>query len=224
MFINIPIILSAALIDSFNPVSFALLTHLVDDLSKYKLPRSVILLHGIIFILSIFVIYLVLGATFLTLFHYLITNHHGLIYFLAVPIIIAGILKLKNYFQKKTIDLDRLPYHRLESHKRKVHPSLLNTFFLGASFSLVELAYTGAIYLAILTLIILSGFSPNSLSLLLLYLMIFIVPLILVLFMVHQGLSSKTFLDWYKEHPKVTEFWLGILIMMFGVWIALFPI
>ena len=93
----------------------------------------------------------------------------------------------------------------------KRHPalSLLVAVFLGFFVVLIELPCTGAPYFAILGMLSQGEFS-EAIPLLLLYNLIFILPLIVIVGLAYLGTSEKSLKKWREEHKGLMRLLIGL--------------
>ena len=84
--------------------------------------------------------------------------------------------------------------------------------------ALVELPCTGAVYLAILSIMALSGITTLNIELLLLYNIIFVLPLVVILISFVYGMKSERIEAWRKAHRAVMRLIIGAVLVALGVW------
>jgi cytochrome c biogenesis protein CcdA len=101
----------------------------------------------------------------------------------------------------------------LEKYARR--GTLLSLIVLGVLVSLVELPCTGGIYLAILSLIVESG--PKGMIYLILYNIIFVLPLILISYFVYRGAKIETVNDWVQKNKRFMRLGAGIVLLGLGL-------
>ena len=98
----------------------------------------------------------------------------------------------------------------------------LFTFGMGVFVALVELPCTGAVYLAVLALMSFSGLTLTNFSLLVLYNLIFIAPLIVILYLFYQGTESKVIHRWMKRIKPYMRLLTGLLLLGLAAWMVAF--
>ncbi len=219
--INIPLIIGAAAVDSINPCAFGVLIFLLSYLAGSLKNKKKILFHGLIYILGVFITYLIAGSILLPI----IRSVAGLsvwVYFgIAVFIILAGLLEIKDFFwYGKGFSLSIFPSEakRIKKYVKSISASPLTAFFLGIFVAIVELPCTGAAYLAVLTIMSLSGLNLSNLTLLVLYNLIFVFPLVVILFAFTRGISAKQFRIWENKYKKWMRLAIGSILLLLGVW------
>lgn len=210
------VILSAA-IDSINPCAIGVLILMVSVVLGGKGSIKRLMLLGSLYVFSIFVTYLLAGL--------------GLIYLLAsVPlfvaeylalivgsfVIIAGILEIKDYFwygQGFSLQIPSYFVKKIHSYFKNV--TIPGVIFLGAFIAGVELPCTGAPYLAIITLLSLN-FDFYAFILLVLYNIIFVLPLVIILLLVAAGVRVSKVKRWKQANKGYMRFAIGLMLVGLG--------
>jgi cytochrome c biogenesis protein CcdA len=185
---TLSVVLVSAAIDSINPCAIGVLILMVSVVLQGKGSVAKLLFLGGLYIFSIFLTYLLAGL--------------GLVYFLnKVPlyvseylalgvgtfVILAGLLEIKDYFwYGKGFSLQIPPYFADKIHTFSKNVTVPGVIVLGCFIAAVELPCTGAPYLAIITLLSLN-FNFTAFLLLVLYNVVFVLPLVVILFMVAAG-------------------------------------
>jgi len=223
--LTLGIIISAALIDSINPCVFGVLIFLIAFMMKaFKSPGKM-LLGGFLYTIVVYATYLLIGFGILKFA--LSTGISSTFYWVAALIaIIAGLLEIKDYFwYGQGFTLQMIPggaarikaYTNWISNMEGRHPALLflTTAALGVFVVLVELPCTGAPYLAILGLLSKGEFSA-AVPLMLLYNLIFILPLLLIIGAAYFGTSSEKLEEWRKEHRGLMRLGIGLALLALG--------
>lgn len=210
------VVISAA-IDSINPCAIGVLILMVSVVMGGKGSTKRLLTLGGLYIFAIFLTYLLAGL--------------GLIYFLAsVPlfvaeylalvvgglVILAGILEIKDFFwYGKGFSLQIPPYFANKIHKYSKNVTVPGVILLGAFIAGVELPCTGAPYLAIITVLSLN-FNFSAFLLLLLYNIIFVLPLIVILFMVAAGTKINVIQNWKQANKGYMRLGIGLMLIGLG--------
>lgn len=91
--------------------------------------------------------------------------------------------------------------------------------FLGAFVAGVELPCTGAPYLAIITILRID-FNFQAFLLMVLYNFIFVLPLLIILFMVAGGAKISSVAKWKEESKGTMRLFMGLLLVSLG-WILI---
>ena len=223
--ITLPILFGAALLDSINPCVFGVLIFLIAFMTKmFKSPRKM-LIGGLIYVSVVYLTYLLIGIGFLKF-----TVSFGFsvaVYWVAAVIaILAGIVEIKDYFwYGKGFSLqiipggaERIKYYtkKIEKlHKKDGYLAYLAAIPLGIFVTLVELPCTGAPYLAVLAIIGAGNFT-QGIPLLLIYNLIFILPLFVIIGFAYFGKTSKTLEKWRKDHRGLMRLSMGLFLVALG--------
>lgn len=204
------VVVGAALIDSINPCAFGVLLFLMAVLLSMGSAKRA-LRSGMIYTLVIFLVYLAAGFGIMRFAgDFLVMNSVKV--FVGVVILIGALIEFKDFFfEGKGISLaipkSAKPY--LEKYARK--GTLLSLVVLGALVALVELPCTGGIYLAILSLIADSG--VKGIFYLVLYNVIFVLPLILISYFVYRGARVEVVNEWVQRNKRFMRLAAGIVMV-----------
>ncbi|MCX6709597.1 MAG: hypothetical protein NTV63_01415 [Candidatus Woesearchaeota archaeon] len=220
--LTIPAIVSAALIDSINPCAFSVMIFLLVYLLALG-ARKRILKVGFTYIAVVFMVYLLSG---LGLFIFIqSTGLTKIVYTIAAIIAIAaGLINVKDFFwYGKGITL-AIPESKQPIIKKYVQKaSIPAAIILGALVSMFELPCTGGVYLAILGLLSSRMSLISGLPYLILYNIIFVLPLIVILSVVYKGIPPERVEHWRLDKRKWLRLSMGLmmitlgLLMLFGV-------
>src|SRR3989344_4717203 len=213
--INLPIIIGAALIDGINPCAFGVLIFLLAYLTKTA-HKSHMLFNGLVYIFFVFLTYLAAGLVLLPILRSLAGFSVVSYYVIAGVIALAGLLEIKDFFwYGKWFSLGIIPSEaeRIKKYVRKVGDSPLTSAFLGTFVALVELPCTGAVYLAVLALMSLSGVTVNNVLFLLIYNAIFVLPLVVILVFVVKGMHWTWLEEWRQKHKGVMRLFIRLLLI-----------
>ncbi len=223
--VNLPTIgtvLLTAAIDSINPCAIGVLILLVSTLLSSTKSKAKMLKIGIIYIAAVYVAYflaglgLTLGLSFVPL---------GIAEYISIAVasvvIFLGLVEIKDFFwYGKGFSLMISPDRAKQISERMKNISGPSVIFLGAFVALVELPCTGGPYLAI-TLLLSQSFNLNALLLLALYNVIFVLPLIIILFMVYFGTTKVHELKMWKQKNRAYMRLATGLILIFLGWLLM---
>lgn len=223
--LTLGIIIAAAAADSINPCVFGVLIFLLAYMTKVFKNKLRMLLAGIIYVTAVYATYFLLGMGILTL-AYTAGIAKPFYKFAAIVAIIAGLIEIKDYFwYGKGFSLQMIPgaserikkYSNVMETLELKHPilSLAIAAFLGMFVVLVELPCTGAPYLAILGMLSTGNYAAG-IPLLLLYNLIFILPLFFIIGLVYAGQTSSTLEKWRKEHRGFMRLGIGLFLLTLG--------
>lgn len=213
---TIATILITALVDSINPCAIGVLILLISTLIVTK-KRENIFKIGFFYISAVFLTYLLFGL--------------GLISFVAsVPlaaaeyisiavglvVIFVGIFEIKDYFWYGIGFSLAIPKKYADKIKEKVQNiSIATVIFLGFFVAAVELPCTGGPYLAV-TLLLAQNFNLTAFILLIIYNIIFVMPLIVILLLVKFGVKVQNIQEWKQANKRYMRLITGIVLIGLG--------
>lgn len=204
-------------IDAINPCAIGVLILMISVLTAAKQSPKRLLFLGSMYILSVFTVYLLagLGLTyFFAVLPQVITEYISI--FVGVLIVGAGLIEIKDYFwYGKGFSLTIPPVFAAKLKNYSSKTTVFGVMFLGAFVSAVELPCTGAPYLAIITLLS-QYFDFTAFLLLVLYNLIFVIPLFIILFLVSTGKRLTTIKHWKEHNRPVMRLLAGLLLIGMG--------
>ena len=179
---------------------------------------------GIVYIFFVFLTYLAMGFGLL-FFIQRLNIGKPLNFVVAIIVIILGLTEIKDYFRYgKGISL-QIP----KKHAKKIMHSINNLTFtgsilLGVFVAAAELPCTGGPYIAITSLLADIGFSWDVFIKLFIYNIIFVFPLIVILFLVYFGMSTEKIKSWKEDKKKWMRLFMGLVMVTLGVLLILINI
>ncbi len=221
--ITLPIIIGGALIDSINPCVIGVLLLMITVLIKAKKRKS-LLITGLVYAGGVYLTYLLGGITLLKVFNavrdiqFLSQILYGVI---GTFVIIAGFLEVKDFFwygQWFSLAIPARLVKHVEGAVQRSHASLWAAFVASIVVTLIELPCTGAPYLAVLALMSQIDFG-TALIYLLIYNLVFVMPLIVIIYLAYTGMGLKKMELWRREHRGTMRLGVGLFLLAFGTWI-----
>ncbi len=221
------VLVGAGLIDSINPCAIGVLVFLLAYLVESNKTSLQILKHGLVYLLAVFLTYLLAGVFLLPIIQSL--GNFSVNAYIAIAIIVAvfGIIEIREFFKPGDSSILEIPSRYSQKIKLRKDKMLNNygfTFLMGAFVAIVELPCTGAVYLAILTLMSQSGLVVSNIVMLIAYNLLFILPLVIILIVFYKGVSSEritTVVNKYKPYMRLAT---GILLLLLALWMARFAL
>lgn len=218
--VSIPIITSAALVDSINPCAIAVLLILLGSLLTTTDNKRAII-TGLSFTIGLFIAYFLAG---LGLFHalsfaFLAKWIHLIIGILAILI---GLSNIKDFFWYGgggfVTEIPNRWRPSLKSFLKKI-TSPLSAFFAGFIVIFFELPCTGGPYL--FTIGYMATLPKVSIiPILLYYNLIFVLPLIIITALIYFGYSNiGKATDWKDKNIRLLHLISGIIMLVLGIWI-----
>jgi cytochrome c biogenesis protein CcdA len=214
--ITIPTIIAAGLIDSINPCAFAVMIFLLTYIMSIG-ARKRMLKVGAAYISMVFITYTLAGIGILQVVQ--MTGISNTVYvFAAVIALVAGFINVKDYFWYGKGFTLKIPESRkgmIQKYTKKA--SLPAAFILGFLVSLFELPCTGGIYLAILGLLSNSVTWAVAIPMIVLYNLIFVLPLVVILFLVYRGSEAGDMEKWRESRKKQMKLASGLFMIALGI-------
>lgn len=213
--ITIPIVIGAAAIDSINPCAFAVLIFLILYLMTVKNKQRMLAI-GLIYIFVVFLIYFLAGLGLLSFIQSI--HMTKFFYFVTAGLsIVLGLINLKDVFwagKGFTLAIPESKKPLLQKYIRKA--TVPAAVVLGVLVALFELPCTGGVYLAILSLLADKSGWLQAVFYLLLYNLIFVLPLLVILFGVYFGLPPERVEAWRQENKKGMRLAIGLVLIALG--------
>jgi len=240
-------IIIAGLIDGINPCAFTVIVFFISFLAFQGYKKRELVAIGLSFIFAVFLTYVLIG---LGIFRFLYALRHFYIvtkiiyYLIAIFCFALGVFALYDLWVfKKTKKSEGLTLQLPQVIKNKIH-SIIGLYYrkskdegvhrkhlirlVGSAFitgflvSLLEAVCTGQLYLPTITFVLKNAsLRLRAVSYLLLYNLMFIIPLFIVLLFALLGTTSEGFSNFIKKHMLTVKlsmailfFGLGILILM----------
>ncbi len=232
----------AALVDGFNPCAFATIIFFVSYLTLSQRPRRELLIVGLGFMLGVFVAYFSVGLGAMSLLR--LANRVRIVaqilygIFAATCFVFAA-LSLYDYTQARQGKLQdmklRLPDRLRDNIKRRIRKTTSQgeqtigsstgfiafaglAFASGLFISLVELACTGQVYLPTLSFVVgIPEMRTKATLYLLLYNVIFVLPLFIVLLLAVYGITQDRFQQFLSRNVARTKLVMAVLFVLLGI-------
>lgn len=213
----LPLVGVAALLDSVNPCAFSILLLTIAFLFSIGKLRSNILKIGGFYIFGIFTAYILIGLGILQALHIFDTPHFMAKIGASLLIALGAINIINEFFPAFPIKL-RIPnaaHHKMAELMERA--SLPTAFLLGGLVGLCEFPCTGGPYLMVLGLLHDATTYARGLSYLLLYNLIFILPLVIILLIASNKLLIEKVSAWQKKENKLMRLGGGIAMVALGL-------
>ncbi len=226
-------IIGNGLIDGINPCAFAVIVFFISFLTVYKYNRREIVLVGVSYCVAVFLAYLLLGlGVFKFLyamrgFTYVIKGFY--IVTAAVCLLFFVLSAYDFWIYKKTKKSNGMLLQLSLNNKTRIHKIMgfflrdkqksslrlvLAALTVGFGVSLVEAVCTGQVYVPTCVLIMQEPcLRAKAVFYLVLYNIMFIVPLVTVFVLALLGYESKGFNDFFKKHLGFTKILLCLVFL-----------
>jgi len=221
--LTIPLVIFCAGIDSINPCAFSVLIILLLSIIALQSRRQVLFV-GVTYIAAVFLFYFISGIGVLSFIQ--VSGISGLIATIAAAIaIVLGIIYIADAAVKKEGFILSIPESKKPVIERYIQKASLPTaFVLGVLVGIFELPCTGGIYLTILSLMSSTMTFWGGIPYLVLYNVIFVLPLILILLVVTVGIPPERVNSWRLENRRKLRFAIGAAMILVGVVILVGPL
>jgi cytochrome c biogenesis protein CcdA len=220
--LTIPLVIVAGLVDGINPCAFAVLVFLLVSIMSISSKKRVLQV-GIVYIGAIFIFYFLSGVGLFALVQ--VSGFSDIFALIAATVaLIAGIIMIKDALYGGTGSWLVIPESKKDTITRYVKEATLpGAFVLGILVGMFELPCTGGIYLAIISLISQEMTMMAGLPLLVLYNVLFVLPLIIILAIVYFGLPPERIESWRTENRIIVRLGMGCLMIAIGI-VVLFTV
>jgi cytochrome c-type biogenesis protein len=213
----LPVLLVSAVVDSVNPCAFSVLLLTIAFLFSLERTRKSVLQTGAAYIFGVFAVYVLIGLGVLqalTLFG----APRFLGRFGAGLIIIFGVLELLDHYYPDFPIRLKLPEgaHRPLA-KWMAKASIPSALVLGALVGLFEFPCTGGPYLLVLSLLHDAGTAFQGFWYLVLYNIIFVLPLAILLLIASDPLLVAKAQAWRKDETGTMRVWGGLVMILLGL-------
>ncbi|MFH0860657.1 MAG: cytochrome c biogenesis protein CcdA [Candidatus Altiarchaeota archaeon] len=216
--VTTPLVILTGIVDGINPCAFAVLIFLLTYLTTIARSKKKMLTVGSTYIVTVYVVYFLAGVGLLGALQF--TGFTSLFYKVAAAVaIIAGMVNLKDYFwYGKGISL-AIPESKKGTLERwAVKMTAPAAVVLGFLVAMFELPCTGGVYLAILAMMSDSMTLSAGIPYLLLYNLMFVMPLIVIFIAVYFGFGAERLEAWRQSEKKKMRLALGLLLVGLGLY------
>lgn len=215
----------AGLIDGVNPCAFATILFFVSYLAISRRRRRDLLLIGIAFTLGVFITYLVIGLgamSLLRLAHSVRALGYVLYGLMALSCLVLAAISILDYFKARRGELGEMTLKLSEGARDRIKGRIraASGAFMGAAFvsgmlvSLMELACTGQVYLPTISFVVgIPEMRGSAVLYLLLYNVMFVLPLVVVMLLAVYGVSAVRFQEWFVKNAAATKLLTAILFV-----------
>jgi len=240
-------VIIAGLEDGVNPCAFTVIVFFISFLALQGYRKRELFFIGAAFIFSVFLTYLGIGLGIFSVFYrfrglWIIT--HFLNITMGSASILLGIFAIYDFIKfKKTGSTEELilqlpkpvkeRIHRvvgffyrksIQEKQKNLNPALsrlvASAFITGFLVSLLEAICTGQVYLPTIAFVLkASTLKLQALGYLLLYNIMFIVPLIVIFVLALMGTTSSQFSAFLKKHLGLIKIFMAVLFFSLGIFL-----
>lgn len=242
-------VISAGLIDGINPCAFTVIVFFISFLALQGYRKRELIIIGLSFIFAVFVTYILIGIGIFNFLYYLkgfllvkrIVNLSVGIFSIGL-----GILAIHDLFRfKETKDTEGLILQLPQIVKNRIHSLiglhyrkskepqgqikrphilrlLVSALITGFLISILEAVCTGQVYLPTIVFVLkTSTLKLQAFAQLLLYNLMFIIPLLAIFLFALLGVTSEEFSKFFKKHLALTKILLSVLFFALGLFLIL---
>jgi len=240
-------VIFAGLSDGINPCAFTVIVFFISFLALQGYRKKELILIGLTFILGVFLTYLGLGLGIFNFFYrssgfWIITQLLNIM--IGILSIVLGIFAVYDFIEfKKTgstagllLQLPKPIKERIhilvgffyrKSHQEKQEKSkpvlarlILSALITGFLVSLLEAVCTGQVYLPTISFVLKStSLKLEALGYLLLYNIMFIIPLVVILILALLGITSGQFSGFLKKYLGLIKILMAVLFFSLGIFL-----
>ena len=230
-------VLSAGFIDGLNPCAFATLIFFISYLTFVGRKRREILWVGLGFSGAVFGTYLLIGFGILSFIQHLsfLPIFSRVVYIVTIVFaLILGVLSLYDYVQLKRNRSSEMKLQLPDFLKKRIHKTIREgsqspRYFIAAVtagfiVSILEFTCTGQVYLpTILFVTNIPALRASAISHLLLYNLMFIIPLLIIFGIVYWGVTSEQLAYFLKKRATTIKLITSLLFFaLAGILVASF--
>lgn len=217
--ISLPVVMGAALVDAINPCAFAVLIILMTTLLITS-TRKKALLAWLTFSASIFISYFLMWLWLYKVISSFETSH-VFMYIVWVVALILWLLNIKDYFWYGKWFLLEVPL-TWRPKLRKLLESVaspIGAFFVGFVVSLFLLPCTSGPYIVIISMLGHSETYMSAVWYLVLYNLVFVLPMLLITLGVYFGLDIDKLDDLRQTNVRVLHLVAWIILLIIGAFV-----
>lgn len=217
----LPLVVVASLIDSINPCAFSVLLLTIAFLLSLGKLRENILKVGLVYILGLFTVYILIGLGIVQALHIFNTPHFMAKLGATLLIVLGAINLINEFFPGFPIKL-KIPqgaHHKMAEYMQK--GTIPAVFLLGALVGLCEFPCTGGPYLLVLGLLHDSATYLKGFWYLVLYNLIFVLPLVVILLVASDKRLLEKAQSWQRQESRPMRLYGGVAMIVLGLIIFL---
>ena len=214
----LPLILFTGLADGINPCAFAVLLFIMAFLIEISNSKKRLIKITTAYITAVLTVNILLGI----LYYYtsLQLGHPTLIRNIAISLaLIAGLINIKDYFYYgKGITLKIPESSKTYIQKLTKKATFPSAILLGSLVAILEAPCSIPIYLTVIEVLKSQGhILAQILPYILIYNIMFILPIIVLALMIYSGGESKPLEKWRDKHKRLMKLMLGSILIILAL-------
>lgn len=213
----LPLVLVSGLLDGINPCAIAVLIFFIAFLFTLRSSVGKIFRYGLVYIAVIYLTYLGIG---LGLFKVMVFSEepHLMAKIGAWLVIVLGSINVIGYYIPRFPVKLQIPKFSQGTLKHWLTKATLPAVIVGAFLvGLCTFPCSGGIYVAIVGLLASQGTFWQGLSYLLVYNVMFVVPLLVLLALAGNRYMLGAVASWQGKSDKGLKFWSGVTMIALGI-------
>ena len=217
-------LIAAAIVDSINPCAFGVLLFLMLSLLNLGSSKRA-LKAGLFYSLVVFVVYFLAGLGLFSIIQNISSIKDWIYLSVGTLVLILAIIEFRDYFsaiQGKESILRISPKLKPFIEKYSKKGTLTAIMILGIAVAIFELPCTGGIYLGIISL--LSQSPQLAIPYLLIYNIIFVLPLIIMTILIYKGMSPTRLQKWNNAERAWMKLGGAIAMLLIAIYLLWNPI
>lgn len=227
-------VIGAGLIDGYNPCAITVLIFFISLLTLRGKSRREMLLVGVSFTLGIGLSYLLLGiGLFQVISRWKYFDYISRWVYLATALItfVLVVFTLSDYLKARKGDTKGMALQLSQTEKKTIHSLLRNpkvatgfifSFLVAFPVSIVEFSCTGQTYLPTIVYIFgMDTLKARALLYLILYNIMFVLPLVAIILGVYKGASSERITKWFTKNLSQIKLYTGIVFILLFTYLLL---
>ncbi len=213
----LPLVIVNGFIDSFNPCAIGIFLIFISMLFMLKKERKHIFQVSLVYILSIYISYLLIGLSMIKVIQFFDIPH--LMTFIGASVIVlVGALSVKDYFFPNSLFSTKIPYSaRQLILKWTYKASLPAAAVVGVLVGVSEFPCSGGIYVATVGLLSKESTFFQGFLYLLIYNFMFVLPLIIIYGVTQNQKVAMKMMDWQEREKNHMKLAMGIIMIILGV-------
>lgn len=212
----LPVVLISGFLDGINPCAFAVLLFFIAFLFSIKKTRASIWKMGVAYIGSMYLAYLLIGFGLMKAILFANAPHFmaSLGSWLVIGLGVINLIGL--VFPKFPVKL-RIPHTSKETIQKWVHKATIPAaLILGFLVGLCTFPCSGGIYVAVIGLLAAKATYWAGVNYLLLYNLMFVVPLIIILLLTSNKKATEKITEWEQSESKNMKILSAAVMIVLG--------
>jgi|Deesub1362A_J573_1020465.scaffolds.fasta_scaffold00109_71 cytochrome c biogenesis protein CcdA len=213
----LPLVIVTGLLDGINPCAFAVLLFFIAYLFTIKRARVSVIKMGVVYIAAIYLAYFLIGIGIMKAL--VITGQpHLMAKIGAILIIILGFINIKDYFKPELFPIHlKIPHQAVPHIKEWAYKATFPAAsIMGFLVGLCTFPCSGGIYVAIIGLLSAKATYFNGIAYLLLYNLMFVMPLVVILLVTSSASRTVKLKEWRDRNARLMKLEFGVAMILIG--------